>query len=110
MKVVLNKDYGGFGLSKMALDILVERGITLEKYDNGHESRWFSNRSFGIESDNEDMYRTDERLVAVVEELDMDANDQFASLEIVDMPDRITDWYIEDYDGYERMHEEHWKA
>jgi hypothetical protein len=35
-----------------------------------------------------------------------EANDQFAKLEIVEIPDGV-EWQIDEYDGYESIHEVH---
>ena len=50
--------------------------------------------------------RNDSRLAQVVEELGENANGDHAELEIIDIPDDITQ-YIDDYDGRESIHEEH---
>ena len=82
MKIVLNKCYGGFGLSKKAVDMLnAETSYDYNAYDR----------------------RTDEELIKVVEELGEEANSRFSKLMVVDIPDTATDWQIDDYDGIERI-------
>jgi hypothetical protein len=49
--------------------------------------------------------RSDETLVKVVEKLGTAANGLCAKLEIVDIPDDATDWYIDNYDGVETIRE-----
>lgn len=81
MKVVINRDWGGFGLSDIALDLL---GI----------------RYAG------DIQRNDPRLVDVVEKLGKEAHGSRSSLMVVEIPDDMP-FYIHDYDGFETIHEEH---
>ena len=53
-----------------------------------------------------DLERDDPILIRVVEEMGEEANDRFAELEIVEIPDDV-EWQIDDYDGYETIHEVH---
>ena len=69
MKIVLNKDYGGFGY-----------GVAKE-YEN-------------LLKDND---RTDEAMVEFVET----HPDECGDLEVVTIPDEVTDWEINEYDGWE---------
>jgi len=82
MKVVLNNCYGGFGLSDEAREML------------------------GSDSPDYDLDRTDPKLVEVVEKLGWRANGSHADLRIVDIPEDI-EYYMDDYDGIETIHEEH---
>lgn len=50
--------------------------------------------------------RNDPHLVQVVEELGREANNQFAKLKVVEIPDDV-DFQIEDYDGSEHIAEVH---
>lgn len=85
MKVVINKCYGGFGLSDAAKKML---GI---KYDFEYD---------------EDEKRADPKLVEVVEKLGAAANGPFSRLVVVEIPDDIN-WAISEYDGIERIEEVH---
>lgn len=86
MKVVINRCYGGFGLSKEAMDLL------------GHEYWW--------DWDDIDM-RTDPKLVAIVEKMGSEfCSGQHAKLKVVEIPDDV-EWYIDNYDGLETIHEVH---
>jgi len=87
-KIVINKCYGGFGLSKEAVARLKELG--LEDYSEYETPR------------------DDPRLVQVVEELGREANGEFAELCIVEIPSNAG-WEIEDYDGIEWVAETHRK-
>ena len=69
-------------------------GDVVEKLPN--ESHWY----YG------NLERTDEDLIAVIEELGSDADGRFGDLKIVDIPDGV-DWEIDEYDGVETIHEVH---
>ena len=85
MKIVINKRYGGFGLSKEAYEYL---GLAWDGHGN----------------------RADHKLVECVETLGDIANGQFAKLKVVEIPDDV-EWEIEEYDGVEWVAEVHrtWK-
>ena len=53
-----------------------------------------------------DLKRDDPILVQVVEELTEEADGSCAKLRIVEIPDGV-DYYIDDYDGQESVHEQH---
>lgn len=88
MKVVVNKCFGGFGLSKKAYEFL---GLEWDGY--------------GFKYSDYNM-RTDHKLVECVETLGREANGTFSALKVVDIPDDV-DWEIDDYDGFETIHEVH---
>lgn len=93
MKIVINKCFGGFGLSQEAILRYTElKGI---KYDDF--SRY-------------DVDRSDPILVQIVEEMGSRSWSPFAELKVVEIPDDV-EWVIEDYDGIESIHEVHrvWK-
>ena len=46
------------------------------------------------------------RLVECVETLGTKANGRFAELHVVEIPDDV-DWFIDEYDGIESIHERH---
>ena len=58
----------------------------------------------GIKHDN-DIERDDPRLVDVVEKLGKEANNS-SDLMVVEIPDDMP-YYIENYDGFETIHEKH---
>ena len=116
MKVIINTDFGGFGLSQEAFEMLLKRkGI---EYDIDEDTVFGSYRtSFytkGHAGDPEyylsdyDFYdnRSDADLVSVVEELGESANGHAANLKIVEIPDGI-EWFIHEYDGREHVAERH---
>lgn len=93
MKIVLNKEYGGFSLSDEACKYL---GITPSKiYPNFNTP---------------DIKRTDPKLVECVEKLGDKASGDHAHLVVVELPDNIgfdPNEYITDYDGFENVEEPH---
>lgn len=98
MKIVINKCYGGFSLTKAVFD---ELGFEWDGYGRT------DNEDFGIESDNYLAYRSDPRLIAAIEKVgESESSGGLADLSIVDIPDGI-EWEIDDYDGIETIHEQH---
>jgi len=99
MKIVINRCFGGFGISKAAFVRLRELGCNaaLEATENEYNY---------IEINYIEIKRDDLLLVRVVEELGDKANGQYAELKIVDVPDGI-DWEIAEYDGMESVKEKH---
>ena len=83
MKVVINKCFGGFGLSDKA----IEKYKQLRPY------------TYDWEID-----RADPVLVKIVEELGGEANGKFADLKIVEIPDDVQ-FQIGYYDGTEWVEE-----
>lgn len=81
MKIVINKCFGGFGLSEKAKEIL---GI-----DNSFDE-------YQID-------RNDPKLIEVVETLGDEANGRYARLRVVNIPDDATDWELDEYDGAEEV-------
>ena len=89
MKVVINRCYGGFGLSDKALDMYKQLSNKSEVY--------------AYELD-----RTDPILIQVVETLDAEADGFYAKLRIIEIPDDI-EWEITEHDGHESVEEVHRK-
>ena len=77
MKLVVNKCYGGFDLSKKA-----EKMLGVDSYD---------------------VERNDPKLVQIVEELGEEASSGYAELRVVEIPDEATDFDISEYDGFETV-------
>jgi hypothetical protein len=99
MKIVINDDFGGFGLSKMAIESYASRkGLSLGKW----------NQTYGYYDDfmDRDIPRNDKDLVEIVESLGNLANGFCASLRIVEIPDGV-EWHISEYDGIEHIAENH---
>lgn len=106
MKVVINSDYGGFGLSDDAMrEILKRKGFEYreegpDKYGFYH---FYVNGEYFYDSD---IDRDDPALVSVVEEMGEKANGRYAHLRIVEIPDDVK-WHIGEYDGKEHVAEDH---
>ncbi len=79
MKIVINKCYGGFGIS--------------DEYE----------KKLGVDSWDMRDLRTDERLVDAVEKDPEGVSDTYAALRVVEIPDEATDYYIDEYDGMESI-------
>ena len=134
MKVILNKCFGGFHPSAEAYKLYAhKKGIELYPYETGLQnykritwetaikngSLWVSyfTKDFGenpVISDAEyveyDLYMRDNKwredpiLVEVVEELGKRASSPVSHLVVVEIPDGL-DYVIDDYDGFETLHE-----
>ena len=92
MKIVINKCYGGYGLSETAFLRLQELGLDVkDSYDASQ------------------LERNNPILIQVIEELGCEAaSGQLASLKIVEIPDDVkNNWYIDEYDGIECVNENH---
>ena len=88
VRIVINRCYGGFGLSAEARALYSSRKKLEE---NIHD--W-------------EIPRDDPVLIGIVEELGLKANGNNSELKIVDIP-RGIDWYIDEYDGLEWVAERH---
>jgi hypothetical protein len=87
--VVINTDFGGFGLSDLATDLYKEQsGIVDEDF-------W-----------DRDIARDDPVLVQIVKKLGEKSHGKFAQLKIVEIPADV-DWEISEYDGREWVAEKH---
>ena len=107
--IVINTDYGGFGLSDEAVEQLFklkgwklvrqdrDSGFTMFYKDSIEERNYFNER---------DLERDDAELVQVVKKMKKKANGRFASLKIVSIPDNV-EWIIQEHDGLEWVAEVH---
>ena len=80
IKLVINRCFGGYGLSKEAEEMLTRKG---KKYVAD--------------------IRDSLELIQCVEELGDKANGSFAKLKIVEIPFESTDYLIDEYDGFESV-------
>lgn len=134
MEVVINGCFGGFGLSEAGVRAYWKRkGKQVHAYGRRpgtsyfdepkpdafrlpegeyfmprdhpefeRYNKWYSDHTLY----DRDIPRDDSDLVAVVKELGDAANDEYAKLRIVEIPDGVK-WRIEEYDGNEHVAEEH---
>jgi len=111
-KVVINRRYGGFGLSVEAVEWLREHNYAFgdecllagEKYGGGCGT--VPEFVAPTVPHQIDRLRASEGLIAVVETLGSDASGDHADLTIVEVPDNV-EWTIEEHDGYEHIAEGH---
>lgn len=132
-KVILNKCYGGFDVSKEAYELYAKKkGLTLYQYESeliSSEKKFaykratkeslfnhYFTKDFGdyayISNEDYEKYnlylredhREDPVLIEVVEELGDKANGRFGELRIVEIPDDL-DYVIDEYDGIETLHQ-----
>jgi hypothetical protein len=133
MKIVINRCFGGFGLSEAAMFAYAKRkGLTVfpETWSRGLTRYWTVpveervkelpdwslasitdrqeyNAAFKSQTISDgDIERNDADLVAVVEELADAACGMFAELKVVEIPDDVS-WEISEYDGMESVEELH---
>ncbi|PNX47175.1 MAG: hypothetical protein BV459_05000 [Thermoplasmata archaeon M11B2D] len=90
MKVVINKCFGGFSLSPLAMKRMAE----------------MQGNADSVSLNKRPKNRSDPILVAVVEELGNAANGEYAKLSVVEIPDDV-EYTIEEYDGMEHIAECH---
>ncbi len=88
MKVVINACYGSFQLSAEAC-----RFLGVHEDSCGYQYTSFQKR-------------TDPKLVECVSMLGERANGMFSELKVVEIPDDI-EFYIDEFDGRETIHEKH---
>lgn len=88
-EIVINKCYGGFGLS-------ADAEIEYKKLANVTDPKWY----YG------DVLRDDPHLVHVVKTMGKHANGTHADLKVVRIPADVN-WQIDEYDGVEWVAEVH---
>lgn len=117
-KVVINRCYGGFGLSEAAFDCLLEaKGVPYEKVKEKNGLGYGPDYYHAGHAGDEDFYissyefhswekRSDQDLVRIVEELGEKSWGRFAELKVVEIPDDV-EFDIGEYDGIEWVAEKH---
>jgi len=132
-KVVINIDYGGFGLSFKAEALYASKSGMGELYfyrgagpdtflrvdpskQDAYMCLYATTRDLGevvkditkdpsyISIDTSKIGRDDPVLVSIVEELGDDSSDCCSKLKVVEIPDDV-DWVIDEYDGLELVRE-----
>lgn len=98
MKVVVNRCYGGFSVSKKVLEKLGAEPDDIYLHD------WADREGLDYKA-----LRASPKLVAAIKELGReDASTGYSYLEIVEIPfDTLDGWYIQEYDGRETIRENH---
>lgn len=85
-KVVYNSEYGGFCLSKQALDLLISKGVSISEIEDYKYGK---------------VKRHDPKLVSVVEQLGDEASSDISSLKIYNL--NGNQYRIMNYDGLETI-------
>lgn len=136
MKIVINKCFGGFGLSDAAYAKLIEWGVPVKPHveqkrdeatnrylpEPANEGEIIFDRSLTPDQSFSDAAhirsfgrywetwlssnRSHPLLVRVVEELGDKASGSLSRLMVTEIPDGV-DWEIDEYDGRERIAEKH---
>lgn len=129
MKIVINRQYGGFSLSYAGVMLYAKlKGIKIYAWvkSDGDSNNLISYNPSKIENfihystaplkdgkiiddtyfSSRDIKRNDIFLIRVIEKLKEKANGRYATLKIVEIPDGVK-WCIEEYDGLETIEEEH---
>jgi hypothetical protein len=110
MKIVINTDYGGFGLSDQAFEEYLKLSGVEYTTQEPEEPSAFHGINFydkeGKYLSYYDVKRNDPKLVQVVEQLGEKSWGNFANLKVVDIPDGVT-WELHEYDGIECVREIH---
>lgn len=126
MKIVINNCFGGFGISDEGFELyLKKKGVKFYKEEGFLGSSYYTvppekyhrlsekwSKEDGdyrrINSKNwylsyRDIERTDPILIEVIKELKNKASENFAKLEIIEIPDN-QEYEINDYDGLETVY------
>lgn len=134
MKIVVNKCYGGFGLSPIAIaEYLKLKGKECFFYKKDYDSKMYNHVDIKEASNYDisltkyygknmiddwkafdadyfyygDIERNDADLIKVIEMLgEKESSGSLSSLRVIEVPDGI-EWEIDDYDGIETIHEVH---
>ncbi len=123
MKVAINVDYGGFGISPEALYELVKMKSNVVEVCSAKEykhTRWEPwKHGYKLANNYTVLYkkgkayslkynadRSNLDLIKVIKKLRKKANDTYAKIKIVTIPDGVK-WKIEEYDGVEWISELH---
>ena len=109
MKIVINRCFGGFGLSDQAIQRYSElAGLNLVSKEGGLFGLSWYRDSVADENyfSSDDIPRDDLNLIQIVEEMGELSWGPYSELSIVEIPDDVK-WTIEKYDGNEHVAECH---
>lgn len=117
IKVAINRCFGGFGISDEAFEkLLTRKGIAFDKVEPEKRSLISGVTYYAAGHAGEDDHylsdyeycfnRSDSDLIAVIEEMQAEANSWAADIRIVEIPDDVK-WHIHEYDGMEHVAEDH---
>lgn len=116
MKIVINKCFGGFGLSDAVYKKLIELGVpnykSFEEIPDNNEPYIVENKKIGLLGRYSSNFRDDDKrshplLIQAIEEVGIEkASGSLAEIRIVKIPDDVQ-FEIDDYDGVETVHEIH---
>lgn len=126
MKIAINVQFGGFGLSEKAYERMIELGVPVQKYEllECNNVEIIFDRLATPEAERDilddtimrltgrywetwtDHARNHPLVIRVIEELGDVANGPHAKLKIVEIPDGV-EYTIEEYDGKEHIAEKH---
>ena len=104
MEILLNKCYGGYGLSDKAVKLyLTKKNIPIVP-NPAYASKYFKYYIVGDDErfSDHNIPRMDPVIIEVVKDLGKKANGSNAELEIVSIPDGC-EYYIDEYDGIESI-------
>lgn len=118
MKIVINAGYGGFGLSDVAAEYCMSKGMTCTHYT---PEGIYADKSADFVESNDKLFgkyhltrnydkepRCNPIIIEAVETLGKKANANFAKLKIIEIPFETTEgWHIAEYDGWESIEEDH---
>ena len=112
MKIVINRCYGGFSISKECCKFMAARGnkqaaAELLECNQSKDKHWYGYGYCSKGGFSDGYNREDPDLIAAVEELgSKKASGGLSNLVIVEIPDGIQ-YQIDEYDGQESIHEQH---
>ena len=111
MKIVINSQYGGFGLSDEAIELLKKLAEQegdeellkqIKENEQPLDHKILNSKYYGMR----EIRRDHPLLIKVVESLGEKAGTKFCTPKIVNIPDDV-DWEIGEYDGNEWVAEKH---